>query len=397
MARLTSSGFELNAITNATQDIEWHSGSIGQVISTTTVRSGSYSAKMLGSQASEAIYLQFAASNSNGPYFARVYINIESYPNIQNSIIAIDATGGQDLAAIKLDASGQLQLFDEDGNIGSVSSPLSLGVWYRVELKVDRTGAAGAHIVEGKLEGSVFATSSTRDLSVGAARFYVGCALNVEAVNSGVWYFDDVAINDSTGAFQNSYPGSGKIIHLRPNAAGDVNGFLAQIGGTAGAANNFTRVNEVLPNDATSYNGSAVLSAEDLFNIDDSGIGTNDIVNVVSVGVRMADLIGADATAAFKVELEKTGSGTKAQSGTLVPNSTSWQSNSTAAPKNYPLTAYQDPDGANWTQVTLDSMQIGYIQTSTNIQTIAVSNVWVLVDYTPTINTLTPLWFRSLR
>lgn len=36
-----------------------------------------------------------------------------------------------------------------------------------------------------------------------------------------------------------------------------------------------------------------------------------------------------------------------------------------------------------WKQTTLDSMQIGYTQDVTNVQAIAVSNVWASVDYTP--------------
>ncbi len=36
---------------------------------------------------------------------------------------------------------------------------------------------------------------------------------------------------------------------------------------------------------------------EDLFNCDASGIGSADIVSVVAVGVRMANITGADATA----------------------------------------------------------------------------------------------------
>lgn len=385
MARLFQSGFENNAVTNSTQDVEWHSNSTGQATSTTTVRSGTYSLKITGSLTNQSLHHQFVAADNNGPFFARAYINIESYPNIRNAVFGLGASTSPDMAIISLDTNGQLYLDDEDGFVGSPSSALSLNTWYMLEVKMDRTGSAGAHIVEGKIDGIVFATSSTRSLSTGAARVFVGGGLDSEAINSGVWYFDDVALNDGTGSFQTSYPGSGKIIHLKPSAAGDSNGFTVGVGGTAGQANNFTRVKEVPPDDATTYNGSAILSSEDLFNCDDSAIGSNDTVNVVAVGLRMADLVGADATAAFKVELEKAASGTKSQSATIIPNSTSWLTNAAAIPRNYPLVTYQDPDSANWTQTTLDSMQIGYIQTATNVQTIAISTLWASVDFTPKV------------
>jgi hypothetical protein len=108
--------------------------------------------------------------------------------------------------------------------------------------------------VEAKVDGaSAFASSSTRSLSSGIRQFLLGGNLNSEAQTTGDWFFDDLAINDNTGSFQNSYPGEGKIIHLKPNAAGDSNGFSVQVGGTVGSSNNYTRVNEVTPDDATSY------------------------------------------------------------------------------------------------------------------------------------------------
>lgn len=44
---------------------------------------------------------------------------------------------------------------------------------------------------------------------------------------------------------------------------------------------------------------------------------------------------------------------------------------------------YTDPDGDDWEQETLDTMQIGYALTAINVQTIAISNIYAMVDYTP--------------
>src|SRR3990172_6946830 len=70
-----------------------------------------------------------------------------------------------------------------------------------------------------------------------------------EAQTQGEWYFDDIAINSSTGSFQNSYPGAGRIVALRPNAAGDSADFAR--GGTDSGAN-WSQTDEVTPTVRTS-------------------------------------------------------------------------------------------------------------------------------------------------
>lgn len=384
MARLFSSGFELNSLTAA---VEWDAA-VGGTISSSTTRSGTYAGRIssLVSGTNQRFRYQFKSTASNGPFYFRFYLRIAALPSAENRIFVISSSssvGTGTAVYLTIDNGGLMRLYDEDGQIGSASSALSTDTWYRIEVLFDKSPGAPNHIVTARIDGSNFASSTSRNVSVGVSHMYLGGNLASETQTTGDWFFDDVAINDNTGSFQTSYPGSGKIIHLRPSAAGDSNGFSTQVGGTAGSSNNFTRVNEVTPNDATSYNGSAVLNSEDLFNCDDSGINVNDIVNVVSVGVRMANLVSADATAAFKVEIEKTSGGTKAQSAALIPNSTTWRTNTTATPWLYPLITYQDPDNANWTQSTLDSMQIGYIQTATNAQAVAVSTLWALVEYDP--------------
>lgn len=387
MARINQSGFELNSLTNG---VEFTIVNNSPTISTGTVRSGTYSLKIssLTSGLAQNIRMQFATAGSggDGPYFGRQFLNIETLPTAENRIISCrDSSAGSDKIAITLDSGGLLRVYNSAGTqIGSASSALSTGVWYQIEWKVDRTPAGGSQVLEAKLNGSVFATSSSQTITTNAGDLVrLGGNLQGEGQTQGVWYFDDVAINDGTGSFQNSYPGNGKIIHLKPNAAGDANGFATQVGGTAGSSNNFTRVNEIPPNDVTSYNASATLNVEDLFNCDDSGL-TTPTVNVVAVGGRYSNISSADATTAFKFEIEKTGSGTKAQSAAIVPNTTTWRTNSAGGVVYpYPLITYQDPDASAWTQTTLDSLQVGYIISTGSVNPIGISNVWVSIDYTP--------------
>lgn len=371
MARLFSTGFELNS---TTANMEFDSIS-GFTIQTGTVRTGTYAAQANLTTSTATLRQVLFTSNQTIKGWMRIYINISTLPNANVQLMRFETTANGNAGNLRLNTDGTIGLFKISGaQLSSNSVALSTGVWHRVELGTDATGSG---TLEAKLNGLTFA-SGANSAAGSWARVAFGSLVSNSTTNV---FYDGIAVNDASGSYQNSWAGDGYIIHLKPSAAGDSNGFLAQVGGTAGAANNYTRVNEVPPNDVTSYNGSALLSAEDLFNCDDSGIPSDAVVKLVAVGVRMADLVGADATAAFKVKLEKAASGTKSQSANLIPNSTTWRTNAAATPWTYPLTTYVDPDGAAWTKTTLDSMQIGYIQTATNVQTIAVSNIWALVEY----------------
>lgn len=393
MARLAQCGFELNSLTAG---VEVDSIGIPAAISlsTTVVRSGVYSAKFNPTAQAPRLDFFLKSSNQSAGMYARIYLRVDvldaSTAMRVMSVLNVAGTAG---VSVRLSTAGGFQLYKSDGTqLGSDSAPITTGRWYRVELKNDSTSATG--VIEARFfdcgtsgvdpGGAGTTIASGNNSAQGTwGRLRVG---NSAISNTATYYVDDFAVNDSTGGSQNTWCGSGKIIHLRPDAAGDANGFLVNVGGTAGAANNFTRVNESPPDDATSYNASAALNAEDLFNCGASGIGSGDTVNVVAVGIRLADLVSADATAAIKAEIEKTTGGTKTQSAAIVANSTSFVSNPGQAGASDPvIVTYTDPDGAAWTQTTLDSLQAGYIETIANVQAIAVTALWVSVDYTPTI------------
>ena len=67
-------------------------------------------------------------------------------------------------------------------------------------------------------------------------------------------------------------------------------------------------MNEVRPNDVTSFNGSSTLNHEDMFNVTDSGIGGSDIVNLVQIGMRSRNST-ADTACAVKAQVKKTTGG----------------------------------------------------------------------------------------
>lgn len=374
MARLWSCGFELNSLTVGVE-ITAMAGS-PQVL-TTAARSGTYGLRV-NAAAAENVGFTFAASNQTAPFYFRSYIQVVALPTGSVDFYrAASSTAAK--INIRIRADGKLELWNIEDTLqmGSTSTQvLSTGVWYRLELLVDTTTIASTS-AEVRLDG-VSIITGTANLATGINRLFLGQTASDATLDM---YFDDVAVNDTTGSFQNSWVGSGRIIHLRPNAAGDSTQW------TPLASTNFSQVQEVTPDDATTYVSDTVLSQTDLYNVDNSGIGVADTVNVVQVGGRFRNPT-ADATTNFKFEVEKTTGGTLSQSASITPNTTTWGTNTPAstAPILYPITLYQDPDAATWTQTTLDSMQIGVITGTIGVFGIQLSTIWALVDYTPASN-----------
>lgn len=378
MGRLWSSGFELNS---TTANVEFTASAVAvPTIQTTTVRSGTYAAQVtsLGSGISKGLSYDYSSAVSNGPHFYRFYLRVATLPSAENYICYITGTGEIDLT---LDNTGALRLYDEDGVIGSPSSALSLNTWYRIEITFDGTAAAGSHIVRARIDGTEFAGASNRSMSGGLKTFVFGGNLADEANTTGNWYFDDIGINDSTGSFQNSYPGEGEIIHLRPNAAGD----NAQWAGGTGST--FAEVDEVTPDNATTYIQSNTLNQISDFNIDatPAALASDDTINVVQVGTRFT---GEDAgsVVGFALRIKASASGTVEESSNIQFNSTTYFTNATAIPRNYALTLYDLPGASTtaWTKADLDSTQIGVKDTvDPGLDGIRVSTLWLLVDHKP--------------
>lgn len=381
MSRLSSCGFELNS-TTANYDIS----TLGSTpsVQSSVVRTGTYALQInsLSSGTRKGISLAAGTTTSVSTLYYRVYFRYATLPSADNVIIA---GGSSNLLNnrfwLKISNTGTLQLADGTGNIGSASTALSANTWYRVELEANTASGAGACIVKARLDGTEFAASTTRTFS-SANNLVVGGNLAAEAQTTGNWYFDDLCINNTSGSFQNSYPGAGGLKILVPNATGD-SASWTRAGADSGA--NWSQVNEVPYNDATAYVSSTTLNHEDLYGCTSSGIGSGDTVNVVAIGVRFS-ANSASSVPTFKVECEKTSGGTIAQSAGITPASTAWATNSTAADTVVPvLTLHQDPDAANWTQSTLDSMQIGVKITTDNTFTAYVTALWVYFDYTPSV------------
>lgn len=395
MARLMSCGFELNS---TTAGVEYTANlTAAPTIQATTVNPGGskYAAQItsLTSGQKKGINLQWTSGASANTLFIRFGLYITAYPNATTTILRVASTTPQTVATLTLGTSGIIALLNSTPATVGSSSALALNAWNYVEIWYDASPATGSRILKARInqaaEFATLTTGTTTSVLSGAAFMDIGGNVLVETATSGTWYIDDIAINDATGSFQTTYPGAGSIMHLLPASNGDINTFATQTGGTAGSSFNYTRVNEVPPDDATTLNGSNTINQEDLFRC--QPIQFSGSVNVVHVGIRFRNNI-ADAATALKAELLGVSGGTKTQSAAIIPNSTTWATNVLASSTLiiYPITVYQDPSSANWTQQTLNTMQIGYICSTGGTNRVEFTSVWALVEVTDAIKLKLP-------
>jgi hypothetical protein len=367
-ARVFTSGAEMNSTTNG-EEFDTVSSA---TIDATTYRSGAYALKSNPASATQYIQHQYAAGATTNDTYFRFYLYADSASSGGPLTVLqlYDTTAAGQVAAIQINDNGAVELWGNSAQLESDSSPLNLDTWYRIEISVVGT------TITAYIDGTQFATGSANASYDDANRFSLG------VITSGTadFYFDDIAVNDQSGSNQTGLPGSGKVIRLLPDSVGDVNTF-EKSGGTAGDSNNYNQEYEINPDDATTYLRSTTLNQEDMYNCGASGIGINDIVNVVQVRLRARRSAATSPT--IRAQVKKTSGGTISQGSTWTPNSTTWRTDANAVPYIPTLTLYQDPDSANWTKSTLDTMQIGMKVTTDNSAYVQVSTVMAQVDYTP--------------
>lgn len=371
MARLYTCGFELNQASHLGAATEYNSLSSGAVGASSTVkRTGTYGLVASGSSGFMT-HLYQAEGTSNNHYF-RFYLYIDSSVGADATAIALfRSTTSGNLCSIRLNTNNTLELWNEQtaAQLGSDSSALSADTWYRIELEYRRS-ASSAHAY---IDGSQFATGTiANDLTTSSIR------LGLIDDSTGTLYFDDVAVNDSTGTAQTGLPGAGSIVHAHPTGAGD----------NAATAGTSAEIDEVAPDD----------SATDRIQLDDTttiadyamtdsatlGIGSSDTISLVEVGVRIKE--ETSTTTSYNLRIKSASGGTTTSSGATDAGNTTYRTNPTGTTAfSHRLVSYLDPTtGVAWTPTgtnSIDSMQVGV--RSNDADDIWVSTLWATIEYVP--------------
>lgn len=377
MARLWMSGFGLNSVTTS---MEFSSITGTVSIQNTVTRVGPYALRV--NPASGASFVRYhytdgtVGSDLSTNVRLRFYLRVDTAPSTNTTIARIANQGNNACAQLRITSTRTLAILDAGNNtVGSASAALTIGTWYMIELGLDSSTNPGT--IYGRLSGTQFATGANSAQSPWS-RIVLG-SITGTAIDM---YIADVALNDTSGSFQNSWPDAGVVYTIVPGSDGDNSQWRKTDNVTSGDNTSWQLVNQIPPDDATSYTQTLTATAQDSFVLASTGVGAG-TVNVVQVCGRHSNTPSADATTAFKYQIKKASGGTVVQSAAIIPNSTTFVSNAGAEPRNAPITLHQDPDATNWTLSTLGTTQIGYQMTAANTNRIRVSGVWALADITP--------------
>jgi hypothetical protein len=389
MARLLNCGFELNKLADSMEVREMvdGGGNYYHYLSSTTIYSGTYAGRLLTAVAGTyPQYKQVICTDDSADFLvARMRFNFHAFGNTITDFLTFCDNSYSGRIKMQVNTNGSVVLVDEDGTVGtSAAGTIVVDTWYRAELKLDKTGAGGAHICQLKLDGNILLGSTTRNISRNIS--FVYCGFGPGAFTAGEVFMDDYSINDDAGTFQNDYLGDGKLIYLFPDSAGDNADWTRSTG-----ANNWANVDDPPasggPNDATDYNYSNTVNQIDDFNIGTtipSSPSVSDTINMVAVNVRYTcDNSGAPAS--FVVRCKASASGTVEESSAITPNTTAWRLNSNDANFLFaPLTLYDLPGASTtvWTATELETAQIGYRISTGNTNNVRISTIWMVVDYT---------------
>lgn len=141
--------------------------------------------------------------------------------------------------------------------LGTSTTVISPDMWYLLELHVVISDSSG--VAQLKIDGNLDINASSVDTKPGTIS-------NIGSIIIGAYgsyvlygYFDDIAINDTTGSVNNSWIGQGGIYALTPNGAGT----STQLTPSSGA--NYTCVDDIPPDDDTSYVESNVQDEIDTY------------------------------------------------------------------------------------------------------------------------------------
>jgi len=100
-------------------------------------------------------------------------------------------------------------------NSGTVTSSiaLALNTWYRIEVRQLLSTSVGQLelLINGASQGALTGINTLNGVNMNSFEF----GDNNDSGNESL-YYDDIAINDDSGTFQNSWPGAGNVALVRP-------------------------------------------------------------------------------------------------------------------------------------------------------------------------------------
>jgi len=208
-------------------------------------------------------------------------------------------------------------------------------VWYLLEFHIKNGSSDG--IFEMKIGGKPVYSATGLNMGTNQMnRLYL-----TRNNDYNHFWFDDLAINDTSGSYNNSWCGDGHVLALKPNAAGDVTQLLPSSGA------NWQCVDELPPDGGDATSGS-IAGNYDLYNLEALS------VNNVNINCVVPYFCGACTVA----------EGYGVKSGIKTSGSEAWDEDKTYLHNNFWVYKFGDthdckPDGTPWEESDIGSLQIG--------------------------------------
>jgi hypothetical protein len=369
----------------------------GSTFSTANPRSGTYAFRCASGGSNVAAHVQSfgsaVAAALDTSYWGRAYYHFTNLPGTTIRIWASN-TGTQSVS-VKLTAAGKLQLWDDVGNaqIGSDSAAtLTTGTWYRVEVMWRNNTTAATDATELRLDGTSVASASNLTFSTTWTSTRWGWH---EAPGANLTCdVDDIVINDGNGAANNTWPGDGKVVMLKPIS--DNARAALWTGGAGGTTNLFEAVNNTPP--------IGTATETDLTQIEHAGgaAGTTDaydanMTSYTTAGVGASDTV--DAVQLLAMHGEDIATGTKLLNFEVVSNPAIASTGNVTAgndigalgtyPTNWTRHAGTIAQAPSVTKGTSPVMRVRRPETASRVASVCFMAMYVA--YTPAVVATSPL------
>lgn len=402
MARLYTSGGEWN---DATAERVTLGGSV--TFSTVNPRTGTYAYRT-------ASTLNFATVASftgvlGRTYYGRVYAYLAGLPTagVTATPISIGDSGfATNAANLRILSDGSLDI--RIAGVTYATAPagtVTAGVWNLYELSLN-VGVGSVDVAEGRFNGVSFGTTgaiSIMDAVVGGFRFGSGA-------DGGNADFDDVALNDDQGASQNSWPGSGKVVLLKPISLNTNGGSWTDDAAATTSAALTAALDNTPPKgiaDTTAGGGDhQVRNAAANTSLDmnlttyaTAGIAATDTINVVEPQINVgAPVVTGAKTGSFGITTNPTIANRVFTGGTTAA-ANFWRG---AAPSTYPTnwtTGWERGTITYGSSVTVGSSPVARVTITggTTTRIAMVDAMGIYVDYTPATTKAPPFQPRTAR
>jgi len=313
MARILSEGFELKDFVPGN-----HSNAAGSTLpaySTASVRSGAASWKVAAGNNGWS-KSDLALPSSYSEFYIRFGVNMNYGAGVAGTGQFKWFNGATELGSVRVSEGGYVSLYTGTGTLVATGTTLIVqNTWYLIEVHVTISTLAG--VLELKVEGKPVEATFNGNTNPGTLNTVNAIEL-YGGLSFCLLYYDDIAINDTSTASDNSWCGDGHIIATYPTGT-SVNQLT---GSDADKVNNHLHVDEQPQDGDTTYVEGSVVDEEDLYSYGACGLATTVIINRIWAESRTRDTVAAGG----KVALITKASGGAEVSGSDITLTTSFSS-----------------------------------------------------------------------